>query len=594
MSKSRKLIRKYYPYVVLGGAFLALLFWNAFYLENWLDSDMAAEMMFSKLLAEKGKVFADTGWYYSTEFRFLYTHLIMGPLFRICGSWHVIRMVTNVLFYLLLLGSYFYMMAALPVGREQKILGAAALMLPFSETMMLHMHMGNTYMSHVIILFFYLGLFLRLAGDAREQNCREKKDMVSPEQKPAVEGGERNGKKRYLRYFLWAAYMALSVICGVSGVRYMLALQCPLVFASIWYITGGAEFSALRKEPCGERIRAVFLGERFRFLMASFAGALGCVAGYGINVCYVSRTYSFQTYESTNFIDVYQGVFLERLQDAFGALLMLFGYIPGKSVLSLRGIISMMAFGLLFVLGYAAYKAHMVRQPMKRFIVLLFYSSFLLNSFVFVFTDSTLVPRYYITTVILLIPVVIFYLEEEKKPLDRYIVVFVLASCLLLASAKTGLSMMGTDKNAEKKVMAQELVERGYGFGYATYWNANIIQELSDGAVELANLHREEEGSLTLFRWSSMERYYEPDYPEGKVFLLLTEEEEGSLFRRAEDGREESVLRPGEEDGVEENGRRSGNALLRAGREDFRRDGFVVYCYEENEDFLEALQEAFP
>ena len=74
MSKSRKLIRKYYPYVVLGGAFLALLFWNAFYLENWLDSDMAAEMMFSKLLAEKGKVFADTGWYYSTEFRFLYTH----------------------------------------------------------------------------------------------------------------------------------------------------------------------------------------------------------------------------------------------------------------------------------------------------------------------------------------------------------------------------------------------------------------------------------------------------------------------------------------------------------------------------------------
>ena len=52
MSKYGRLIGKYYPYVVLGGAFLVLLFWNAFYLEHWLDSDMAAEMMFSKLLAE--------------------------------------------------------------------------------------------------------------------------------------------------------------------------------------------------------------------------------------------------------------------------------------------------------------------------------------------------------------------------------------------------------------------------------------------------------------------------------------------------------------------------------------------------------------
>ena len=32
----------------------------------------------------------------------------------------------------------------------------------------------------------------------------------------------------------------------------------------------------------------------------------------------------------------------------------------------------------------------------------------------------------------------------------------------------------------------QELVEEGYTFGYATYWNANILQELSGGKVEVA------------------------------------------------------------------------------------------------------------
>ena len=545
MSKAGKLIRNYYSCLILVCAFGALLFWNAFYLEHWLDSDMAAEMMFSRLLSEEGKLFATTGWFYSTEFRFLYTHLIMGPLFRICGNWHVIRMITNVIFYLLLLLSYFYMMAELPVEKNRKILGGAVLLLPFSETMMLHMHMGNTYMSHVIILFFYLGLFFRLARNRK---------------------AEKGRKYFFNLLFLWAVYLGLSVICGVSGVRYMLALQCPLVLASVWYLACSEAFGDLRKDVSREKIRAVFCGERLRFPAISLAGAFGCAAGYGINVLYVSRTYSFQTYESTNFIDVYQGVFLQRLQDAFGSLLMLFGYIPGKSVLSLRGVISLIAFLLLILLGFAALKVRKERDAFRRFTVFLFYSSFLLNSFVFVFTNSTLVPRYYITTVILLIPLTLFYLEEEEKPLDRYLFVSLLAACLLLATAKTGLSMMTADKNAEKKVIAQELGEKGYAFGYATYWNANIIQELSNGRVEVANLHRADDGGFSLFRWSSMRRYYEPDYPQGRVFLLLTTEEEEALDR---------------------------SGLLRAGKEAFRESGYVVYEYEKNKDFLEAAQEVF-
>lgn len=572
MSKAGKLIRSYYPYFILAAAFGALLFWNAFYLENWLDSDMAAEMMFSRLLAEEGKMFATTGWYYSTEFRFLYTHLIMGPLFRICDNWHVIRMITNVIFYLLLLLSYFYMMAELPAEKSRKVLGGVVLLLPFSETMMLHMHMGNTYMSHVIILFFYVGLFLRLVRNGKQ---------------------ERGGKRSIGILFLWAVYLGLSVICGVSGVRYMLALQCPLVLASVWYLAAGREYGELRREMSREKFRTVFSGERLRLLAVSLAGAFGCVAGYGINVLYVSRTYSFQTYESTNFIDVYQGVFTQRLQDAFGSLLMLFGYIPGKSVLSLRGMISLMAFLLLILLGYIAWRVRKEQDAFRRFVVLLFYSSFLLNSFVFVFTNSTLVPRYYITTVILLIPLTIFYLEGEDRILDRYVIVFLLAACLFTATAKTGLSMMTTDKNAEKRVIARELEEMGYTFGYATYWNANIVQELSNGKVEVANLHRADDGSFSLFRWSSMQRYYEPDYPQGKVFLLLAEEEEQGMLREGKTGQEDGESGHFGEAGQEDAGGMRECGLLRAGREVFRGSGYVVYEYEKNADFLEAAQEVF-
>ena len=164
---------------------------------------------------------------------------------------------------------------------------------------------------------------------------------------------------------------------------------------------------------------------------------------------------------------------------------------------------------------------------------------------------------------------------------------------ILKYQAKTGLSMMTADKNAEKKVIAQELEEMGYTFGYATYWNANIVQELSNGRVEIANLHRADDGSFSLFKWSSMQRYYEPDYPQGKVFLLLTEEEEQGMLQEGktvqEDGGTGHFGKTVQEDagGLRECG------LLRAGREVFRGSGYVVYEYEKNADFLAAAQEVF-
>ena len=63
-----------------------------------------------------------------------------------------------------------------------------------------------------------------------------------------------------------------------------------------------------------------------------------------------------------------------------------------------------------------------------------------------------------------------------------------------------------------------------------------------------------------------MRRYYDPDYPRGKVFLLLTKEEEEALDK---------------------------SGLLRTGEEAFRESGYVVYRYEKNKDFLEAAQEVF-
>lgn len=527
-------------WTVLGASFLMLALLNIFYLENWLDSDMAAEMVFSRLLADEGGFLATSGWYYSTEFRVLYTQLFMEPLFLIFRDWHVVRAVTNVLTYIVLLWSYFYMIKPLKVKKSTSLFTAAILLLPISETVVTHVQMGNTYMPHMIILFFGFGMFLRLTGRKFEMAL---------------------GKMT-----LAGCYLLLSLVCGLSGVRYMLALQAPLVLTAVVYTVKSGEWNAYRREMTKANRKKLFGDERLQYLVFSILGALGALAGYALNVAVVARKYDFQTYDATNFISVYQGIFLERLQNTLGSLLMLFGYIPDKGFLSVRGMITMIAFvllaGIVFILVRCSKELHSDGDrkgeiSQRRFLLWFFVTAFVLNTFVFVFTTSTIVPRYYITVFMFAVPLLAVFYEEERLPLDRYLVTALLWCCLVPAAGKTVYSYISTDKNEEKHAVASFLQQEDYDFGYATYWNANIMTELTNGEVEVANLKDPEE--LSFFHWSSPKKYYEEGYHQGRAFLLLTREEASEY---------------------------AGTPVVLGGRTVYQDEHYVVYDYESVADFL--------
>lgn len=526
-------LTKCIPYVLLGASILLVIFLNVSCHDHWLDSDMAAEMIFSKLLSETGHFFATPDWYYSTEFRFLYTHWIMGPLFHVFGSWHVIRAITNLVTYALMLAAYYFCMKPFKVDKGLVAATSAILILPFSETMMTHMVMGNTYMFHVIIAFLFFGLYLRISGTAK------------------------GGKKQVYSLL----YILMALVCGVSGVRYLLALQCPLVLAAFFWVLGCPEFHTLRGNLKPENWKSCLqdFGRALSLKYFGYAvlGLMGSGVGYVINMLYVSKAYIFQTYDETNFIAVYQGVFLERLQNAFGSLIMLFGYIPDKGVLSLRGLISLIAFVLIGILGYLCVVSAKEEKGQRGFLLRFFWCSFLLNVFVFVFTTSTMVPRYYITTVIFVLPVICFYLEREEKFFDRLVVTVLLIGCLGLAAGKVSLSYLSVDKNADKRPVAQFLADNDYTFGYATYWNANIITELTDGKVEIGNIGDGEH--LDFFKWSSPMKYYATKDHSGPVFLLLTAREVQECI---------------------------GAAAINAGTEVYSDDAYTVLVFDSAEELL--------
>lgn len=492
---------------LLSLVFLMLIALNLVAGDHWIDSDMAAEMIFSKLIAEEGGLIATTNWFYSTEFRILYTQLIMVPLFHIFEDWHVIRTITNIVTYMVLLSSYFYFMKPLAIKKSTVIYSSVILLLPFSETIMTHVQMGNTYMPHMIIIFFCFGMFLRL-----------------------VQGGQ---KKAVHRSVLLLLYVFLSVICGMSGVRYVLALQAPLVLTGLWMIMDSESFAGFRRNVDLTNLRELLMDSKLRYLWFAMISLVSAMVGYLINVVIIARMFQFQTYEATNFIQVFQGVLMERLQNTFGNLLLLFGYIENKGFLSLRGVISLIAFALMIgivlltirVNGLLKNKSgeEMESFDTRRLMVRFFITTFMLNTFVFVFTTSTMSSRYYFTVFMFVLPLLCIYFAVETLPLDRILVMLFLCATMGLTSLKGVYSFLDKDKNAEEKQVAKFLKQEEYDFGYATYWNANIMTELTNGYVEVANVQEVED--MSMFYWSSPAMYYDKTYHQGKTFLLLTTQE---------------------------------------------------------------------
>lgn len=93
----------------------------------------------------------------------------MTPLFHVLSDWHVIRVLTNMITYLFMLGAYFYCMKPFKIRRSTVIFSSVILLLPFSETFLTHMQMGNTYMWHVILILLAYGMFLRLSQPWEEE-----------------------------------------------------------------------------------------------------------------------------------------------------------------------------------------------------------------------------------------------------------------------------------------------------------------------------------------------------------------------------------------------------------------------------------------
>ena len=498
-------LRRAVPWLVLAGCFAALCYFEWRNVGDLLDSDMASDLIYARLLAQEGTFFSPN-WYYSSELRVFANHLSFTPLFLITQDWRLVRGLGSMLTYALFVLSLYAPLSQVGLRRQYPLV-AAAMLLPLSVMYFHYSMVGTSYTHYYILSFLLLGLALGQCG--------------------------ASGRARAWRLILLGA---LSVAAGLCGLRFLLFSSLPLC-ASALYLWARAGRAA------GPRTRRLAWGSLLSL------GAMA--AGAAVNLLVLSRLYTFQTFAEvtyTSFQPEAAGEFLRNLLSLLGfpenGSLFSPALAPAALSLLLLALIAWASWSALRAPapGAAAAQSAILAQPGEaaapspaetdapgdRVLALFFLAAAVMHIGLLSLTSMPRNAYHFLPISVYALPLAACALKRLPWPGRwRAALAGVLACLLAATSAVNSLYFSRRDVTYELRMALESLQAEGYDCGYATFWRANVLTELSGGEVEMYCLEGPYDGPEafdTIFPWLQL-KAHDDTPPAGKVFVLLSKYE---------------------------------------------------------------------
>lgn len=437
-----------------------------------LDSDMSSEMVLSDVLTREHGIISKN-WFYSTELRFLNNQLIFEFFLLFGHNYHLSRVLGGITLMVILVLSYRFMLKKMGL-LEYFFITAPVLMLPFSGIYSDIILTGLYYIPHIAISFCAMGLIYDI------ENSEEKK------------------KKSLIILAI------LSLLAGIGGPRQIIIFYLPLLLTVIirFYITKKLTF------------KSVYI---------SFVFA---VIGYIINSKILIKSYKYNGWEGFKYVNFSS----EKLDTILQGFLNVLGFTNGE-IFTFATVRTGCAFVILFgVIIYYIYYFKNKKSLTEQEIIA---GSFVLTAsliyiIIYLFTDMFYEDRYTLPFIVFLLPLVAFSLKNHGWIRPAKVVFTVLFSLMILAnSLLVYKALWFQDKTKDHRMITEYLVSNNYLTGYSTYWNANLLTELSNGKID-SYVWTSDITAINdvddLYRWLQVKSHKDTK-PEGRVFIVLSMEE---------------------------------------------------------------------
>ena len=133
--------------------------------------------------------------------------------------------------------------------------------------------------------------------------------------------------------------------------------------------------------------------------------------------------------------------------------------------------------------------------------------------------------RYMLPYILFFIVVLCIYVQREDIHISVRRLVYVAVMALFIVnSACKYIEAISDEKDTSRNEAVEFLMENDYDFGYATYWNGNVLTELTNGKIEVRNVNIQNWDTLHCDLWL-MKKDMEHRTSDHKVFILLTQDQ---------------------------------------------------------------------
>lgn len=469
------------PWAALAASYLFVILVYALIGEHNVNADISSEMVLADLLNREGG-FLSPNWYYSTELRVISPVPVYQLALRIFPhSWHMARTLSLAVLLAAFAASAVYMGRG--AGCQIPVMyAAAACMLPVSEVHRFLFAGGGFYTMYVTVAFWLIGLVLRL---------------------------------RQKRGRLWrlALIAVISLVSGLTGVRMPMICGVPLFLACAL-----DAWDALRE---ADTLRGALTGERMSVAVGAALSLAAMLAGYVVNSRVLSGIYHFESFGGMEM----GGLNLPRLGDQIQYIVNFFGLNEGIPLLSMGGIVDLMSVCVCVLMAAAVYVLMKRRAELSGGMRLLAYFAVFavaLGMFLNLVTGTTenrYAVGYYMAGAFMLVVLVMLLLYTMRCRMAwlRTAAMLAVLGVFFLQSAAFVRSYMRWEES-EHETAAAWLTENGYTQGFASFWNGNILTELSNGELDMYVYGELTEPELT--PWLQETRHLEA-VPEGKAFVFV-------------------------------------------------------------------------
>jgi hypothetical protein len=498
-------------------------------------------LIFSDLLNKNNLAVNTDQWYYSTEIRVLSTQFVYRiGLLLFPHDWHLARTFSISILLLILIAAAVFLVKEAGLGKPG-LLAVGFMVWPFGQLYSSFVLFICFYISYIVISLLSIALLLRILHFHCEHH------------RPAV---------------IQTVILAMLCFCaGLGGVRQMMICYVPL-FAAAFVMYAERMIQAdrllsvrqLRKDAPQESL----------FLLLSLFSCVSAGAGYLINVRFLSQRYHFQHFSDSNF-----GHFtFTSLADCYSDFISLFGWQDGVDILSKKGIANVLSLLMGMLILYTAARLFRKRKELSLYHRILngfFISLLLLDGFVFSCTSAYGAPYWIpILPFSLLILAIGYRNGSVKRPVPDRILCLVAVLSVILCSLCTMRNPFNPSNPIDNRIAApaEWLVNNGYTQGYATFWNSDVLTELSNGKIEMWSVwnHGDAQNTddLVLYEWLQPVSHKD-QVPSGRFFILLRDDEADAVSAPALSEMPDHIV--------------------------YHDNGYVIYSFDSMQDYLRLKSE---